>query len=235
MKFFEIISKWIFVLCLPILLLSASISWAANSLWLYNYGASKYEVRQSLVDSGIEITDSELESFYSGLISYFNSSEKYFNFTTIKDGQSFDILTPEEVIHFRDVKGLIRLDYSLFAGTFIYVLGYAGVFLFWRRQRQRVAWGVMTGSGITLGLMLILGLGMLFNFGPLFYQFHVLFFRNNLFWLTQGYQLFLFPEGFFSDAALFCALATAVSAIILGGAAGWYLLSIKRKARPSKD
>ncbi|MDD5039193.1 MAG: DUF1461 domain-containing protein [Dehalococcoidales bacterium] len=231
MKILGIISKWIFILCLPVLLLSSSIDWAANSLWLYNYGSYKYNVRQTLVNSGIEINDTELESYYSGLISYFNSGEEYYNFSTVKHDLPFDILTTEEVIHFRDVKGLIRLDYRLLAGTLAYVLSYTGVCLLWRKRQywQRLAWGVVIGSGITLGMILALGLGMLFDFGPLFYRFHLLFFSNN-FWSVEGYQLLLFPERFFYDAALFCALATATGAVVLGTIAGWYLWLARSRA-----
>jgi hypothetical protein len=42
----------------------------------------------------------------------------------------------------------------------------------------------------------------------------------------------LFPDGFFYDAVLFCALGTAGLAIILGGVAGGYLLSKKGKSTP---
>jgi LPXTG-motif cell wall-anchored protein len=46
---------------------------------------------------------------------------------------------------------------------------------------------------------------------------------------TRDYLIMLFPQGFWFDVALFCAIATAVGAIILGGI-GWWL---RRKKRAS--
>ena len=40
-------AKWLFIICLPALLLSASISWAVNSQWLYQYGFDRYDVSRT--------------------------------------------------------------------------------------------------------------------------------------------------------------------------------------------
>ena len=61
-------AQWIFIVCLPVLLLSAVIGFLANSLWLYEYGAHKYGVGQSLADAGLKLSDSELSGIYAGLI-----------------------------------------------------------------------------------------------------------------------------------------------------------------------
>ena len=233
MKILGTAANWLFILCLPVLLLTASIGWAANSLWLYEYGFQKYDVGQTLADSGLELADSELKKIYAGLISYFNSDEEYISLTVVQDSKPTNLFTPEEVIHFWDVKGLIWLDYWLLLGTLIYTLGYTGVTLFRQkgRERRQLTLGVAGGSGITLALILALGLGIRFGFGELFLQFHRLFFSNE-YWSAEGYMLLLFPERFFYDAALFCALATAVGAVILGGVAGGYLLFTRRGASP---
>ena len=42
-----IAAKWLFMLCLPILLLTASIATAVNSLWLYKSGFEKYGISQT--------------------------------------------------------------------------------------------------------------------------------------------------------------------------------------------
>ena len=224
MRILGIAAKWLFMLCLPILLLTASLGWAANSLWLYKYGFEKYNISQAT-----GLADSELEKAATGLISYFNSDEDYISLT-------FVLFNQQEVIHLKDVKGLIRLDYRVLLGTLVYVLAYAGVCLLWQKRRywRRLAWGVVGGGGITLALMLALGLGILFGFSQLFWQFHVISFSNE-FWLldpTKDYLKMLFPDGFFYDAALFCAGITAGLAIILGGVGGGYLLSTRGKATP---
>ena len=232
MKILGIVAKWLFIVCLPVLLLTASLSWAANSLWLYKYGAERYNVSQKLADSGLELTDLELERVYAELISYFNSDEEYVSLTVVKDNRQFSLFAPEEVIHFKDVKGLIWLDYWLLLGTLIYVLAYAGASLFWWKDRRQLAWGVVGGGGITLAVILALGLGALSGgFGKLFDQFHLLFFSNE-YWSAKGYMLLLFQEDFFRDAAISCALFTAGLAVILGGVTGGYLLVTRNKVTP---
>jgi integral membrane protein (TIGR01906 family) len=229
LRILGIIAKWLFILCLPVLLLTASIGGVVNSLWLYKYGFSKYNVSQTT-----GLAEAELEKAAKGLINYFNSDEEYISLTVVKDGQPFELFNQREVIHLKDVKGLIWLDYWVLLGTLIYALGYAGVSLFWRRRRywRRLAWGVVGGCGITLALMLALGLGMLLGFDRLFLQFHLISFTN-LFWQldpTKDYLIMLFPQGFWYDATLFCALATVAGALILSGVAGVYLKKTKGQA-----
>lgn len=220
MKILAIVAKWLFILSLPVLLLTASIGWAVSSSWLYKSGFERYDVSRT---SGL--AESELEKAASGLISYFNSAEEYISLTVEKDGEPFELFKQREVAHLKDVKGLIRLDYQVLLGTLVYVLAYAAVSLFWRRDWRRLARGVAAGSGLTLILILALGLSALLNFDQLFLQFHLISFANELWMLdpTRDYLIMLFPQGFWYDAALFCAGITAGLAIILGGVAGGYL------------
>jgi len=231
LRILSIVAKWLFILCLPILLLTASIAWAANSLWLYNYGFDKYNVSQTT-----GLAEIELEKAAKGLIGYFNSDEDYISLTVVKDGEPFELFNQREVIHLKDVKGLFWLDYRLLLGTLIYALAYAGVSLFWRRKRywRRLAWGVVGGSSLTLALMLALGIGTLLNFDQLFLQFHLISFANELWMLdpTQDYLIMLFPQGFWYDAALFCGGITTGLAVILGGVSGGYLRFARRRAVP---
>jgi integral membrane protein (TIGR01906 family) len=230
MKALAIAAKWVFILCLPFLLFTASLAWAINSLWLYNYGFEKYNISQVT-----GLPDSELDKAASGLVSYFDSDEEYISLTVIKDGESFELFNYREVIHLRDVKRLIWLDYWVLLGTLIYVLAYAGVCLFWRRPEywRNLGWGVVGGSSLTLGLMLALGLVGSFAFDWLFWQFHVISFTANDFWLldpTKDYLKMLFPDGYFYDVVLFCTLGVAGLAVILGGVSRLWLKFNRKKA-----
>jgi len=81
--------------------------------------------------------------------------------------------------------------------------------------------------------MLALGLGTLLGFDQLFWQFHLISFANELWMLDPAtdYLIMLFPQGFWYDATIFCALTTTGLAIILGGVAGGYLLFTRSKAK----
>lgn len=227
-RIFIITARWLFIICLPALLLTASIGFVVNSQWLYEYGFDKYNVGQAT-----GLADSELENAASGLIDYFNSNKDSIEITVIKDGQSFTLFNQKEVAHLKDVKGLIWLDYWVLLGTGAYVLVYAAVSLYWlaRECRRRLATAVINGSGLTIGLILLLGLLALLDFDRFFLQFHLISFANDLWQLdpTKDYLIMLFPQGFWYDATLFCAVLTLAMAAILAGVAGGYLLITRRR------
>ena len=225
MKVLLTIAKSLFILCLPVLLLTASLAWAVNSLWLYQSGFEKYNVSQTT-----GLAEPELQKAAQGLISYFNSGEEYISITVEKNGKPFELFNEREEMHLKDVKGLIRLDYWVLLGTLVYALVYAGVSI-WKRSYRRLGWGLVGGSGLTMALVLALGLGALFDFDQLFWQFHLLSFANE-FWLldpTKDYLIMLFPGGFWYDAALLCAGVTAGLAVVLGGVGGGRLLTTRRQ------
>ncbi len=223
-----IAAKWVFMICLPVLLLTASIGGAINSLRLYQYGFDKYGVSQTT-----GLAEAELEKAAAGLIGYFNSNEEYIGLTVVKDGQPFVLFNQQEIAHLKDVKGLMRLDYWVLWGTLLYTVGYAVVSLFWQqgRHRRRLARGVAGGSGLTLALMLAVGLGVVLGFDRLFWQFHLISFANELWILdpTRDYLIMLFPRGFWFDTTLFVTLAAVAGALVLGGIAGVYLKKTKRQ------
>jgi integral membrane protein (TIGR01906 family) len=231
LKILLIIASGLFALCLPCLLLTASIWWAANSHWLYTSGFTRYDVAAST-----GLTEAELDMVAAELIDYFNSGEEFVDITVIKDGQTFELFTEEEILHFRDVKGLFRLDFYVLLGTGIYAVGYAALSLIWRRPQYRrgLAKGTLAASIIALLLMLALGLGTLFNFDWLFLRFHLLSFSNE-FWSAKGYMVLLFPRDFWYDAAIYCAIATAVGAAILGLVAAGYLFFTRKATSRQVD
>jgi integral membrane protein (TIGR01906 family) len=227
MKIIRTIAYWLFIICLPALLLTTSIRIATNSSELYRYGFNKYDISQVT-----GLAPGELDKVITGLISYFNSNEEYINLTVIKDGKPFVLFNEREVGHLKDVKGLFRLNIRVLVGTLVYAVIYAGLnYMLWQDKR-RVAKGLIGGSALTLALIIVLGLMMWVNFDWFFYQFHLLSFTNDL-WLldpTTDYLIMLFPQGFWLDAAIFVTLFTAALALLAGGM-GWWRL---KKEKPAK-
>jgi len=222
------ISRWLFILCMPAMLMTAGIAIAVNCQPLYEYGFDKYDVGQT---TGLE--DAELEKTAGGLISYFNSDEETIDLTVTRDGQPFTLFNQREIGHMKDVKGLIRLDYWVLVATGGYVLLYSVLSLCWltEESRRQLVGATVGGSGLTLGVMLALGLIAVIDFDWFFLQFHLISFTNDLWQLdpAKDYLIMLFPQGFWSDAALFCAILTVALAVIIGGTAGGYLLYRRRQ------
>ncbi len=222
MRILGAVAKWLFILCLPVLFLSASISLAFNSPRLYEYGFDKYHV--SLTTG---LADAELDKAAAGLIRYFNSGEDYISLKVVKNGQPLVLFNQREVAHLKDVKALVWLNYRLLLGSLTFALIYSGISLFWHRRacRRRLAQGMVTGSLITLAMMLALGLGVWLNFDQLFLQFHLLSFANDFWQLdpSTDYLIMLFPAGFWFDVTIFATLTTVIMAAITAGAGWGYL------------
>ncbi len=216
MKHLPAAAKWLFVVCLPLLLISAGLAGAFNSLWLYKFGFDKYEISQKT-----GIAEVELEKAARGLISYFNSGEEDISVSVIKEGQPFSLFNQREVAHLRDVKELVRLDYRVLVASLLYALFFTGLSLFrWRNWRQ-LARGAMWGGSLTLALMAVLRVVTLFNFDQFFRQFHLLSFTNDLWMLdpSKDYLLMVFPGGFWYDATQFIALGVGTAAVLITGLA----------------
>jgi integral membrane protein (TIGR01906 family) len=220
LKILGITARWVFVLCLPVMLFTASLAWGFNSLWLYKYGFHKFGVSQST-----GIPESELDRSAHELIHYFNNNAEFIQVTIIANGKTFPLFTEQEQDHFKDVKGLIRLDYNVLGGTLAFVLmfGLWAAFGLQGQRRRMLARTLIWGSGLTLLLLLILAVAAVVDFNQLFIDLHYLIFSNTD-WSAPGYMLMLFPGDFWFDAALICFGFMAGLAVILGGMAIGYLV-----------
>jgi integral membrane protein (TIGR01906 family) len=208
MKALPTINTILFVICIPVLLITTNVRFAVNDIRLYEYGFNKYEVTET---TGLD--DEELTQTAQRLIDYFNSDEEYTDIEVFKE---------REVEHLKDVKGLIQLVYRLQIGTLIFILIYVAFnFLLlrralWREIARRLVWGGLA----TIGLIVILGFLALVGFDDLFLWFHLVSFRNDLWQLSPDAMLLLmFPQGFFNDATLFLAGGTILEAAVIGGIA----------------
>jgi integral membrane protein (TIGR01906 family) len=220
MNIFKRITQVLFVICMPVLLFTASVSTAANCVWLYNYGFHKYDI--TAVTS---IDPAELDKAAHEIIHYWNSSDKTIDINVIKDGQPFTLFNEREVSHMVDVKALFRLAYKFLLGTVIYALVFLGLSLFLWKDERLLGVGLLWGSGFSVMLMIMLGVLATIDFNWLFTQFHLLSFTNDL-WLLDpatDYLIMLFPEGFWLDAVIVIFALIVILALAIGFT-GWRML-----------
>lgn len=209
----------LFVICIPLFLLSSNIRWVANDLPFWKEGFVKYNVSENT-----GLSEEELIDISKGLIHYFNSGET---------DDTMEIFSGDDVMHLRDVRGLIQLDYIIQWTT----LGYMAVFViaglaFLRKRFSRLFVVCVAAGGVAgIASLAILGVVALIDFNWLFLIFHRIFFTNDL-WLSSGYLPLIYTEGFFSDAAKFIVIATVLESALVGSAAGFLLL---RRRRPIAD
>jgi hypothetical protein len=111
LKILNLCTKYIFILCLPVLLLSGSLAWGFNSTWILEYGFRKYDVSGN---TGLSTT--ELNTIAHDWVRYINSGDPYWHIIIEREENSFELFTEEEQMHFGDVKQLIRLDHHFRPG-----------------------------------------------------------------------------------------------------------------------
>jgi len=220
----------LFVITVPLFLVNASITWAINDSGLYNRGFEKYRISRYT-----GITESDLRQAGAAIRHYFNSGDEPLEVRAPVFGEERAIFNQREVIHMRDVKGLVRGVY-LFAGASIaYILavaigGFAG---FGRTFAGPLARFMLWGGLLTLGLLLLFGLLAIAGFDSLFLTFHQLSFSNDLWRLdpSRDYLIIMFPLGFWFDATMRVAATSVIGAIGLAGVSGGYLLYHRRSRR----
>lgn len=217
------IAAVLFIIAVPLFLVSVSVTWAVNDPNIYHRGFSKYQI--SLYTG---ITEADLRQAGADIRHYFNSSDEPLVLRSRVFGEEQEIFNQREVQHMRDVKGLIRGVYAVAVGSGVYLLGAAIAGLSWQRYRfvERLAKLSLWGGGLTLGLVLGVGLFALVGFDTLFLKFHQLSFANDFWQLDPrtDYLVIMFPEGFWFDATMFVAALTVGSAALLIGLSGGYLM-----------
>ena len=138
-------------------------------------------------------------------------------------GEERPLFNQNEILHMRDVKGLVRGVYRVQQITGIYMVVYMAVVLAASRGRslRREAGRVLAGSLLTVGMVAATGLISLVGFDFLFEQFHVISFSNDLWMLDprHNYLTRLFTQGFFLEATIFVAAGVILQALLLAALA----------------
>lgn len=212
-----LLASVLFIIGVPVLLVSSNLRAAANEVRLYEYGFNKYEVGMA-----VGLDQEELRDVALDLIEYFNDDREYLDLALFSD---------RETEHVKDVKGLVQLDYRVQIASAAYIGAFivAGFVVARGRFRRILAGRLIWGGFLTIALLIALGIWALVDFESMFLVFHLSSFSNELWILNPGDNLLLmFPEGFFNEATLFVAGATVIEALLVG-AIGWGIIRCKRR------
>ena len=224
----------LFVIAVPVFLVTGSITWAFNNIGLYEDGFEKYRIAWV---SGIAPED--LRQVALDLRSYFNSGDEPLSMRTPIFGEERDLFNEKEVLHMYDVKRLLWGVYAAWAvsAALLIVLTAAG---FARQRRAHVpvlARRALWGGGLTVGLLVVFGLVATVGFDALFLLFHRISFANDFWQLDPrtDYLVLLFPQGFWFDATMWAALRALAGGVLLAAAGGACLAWRRWGSRPSQD
>ena len=202
------------IVAIPILLVTSSLRFAINAGGLYEYGFDTYDIS---LRTGIE--REELSRLGGEIRDYFNDDTELIDIDAVIYGELVPLFTEREIIHMKDVKGLIRGVYTFQWITLGYLLATVAAYA-WLRRRDAIGGIVRVGFwGGVLTLLIIgaLGIGSVIGFESLFLAFHQLSFANDFWRLNPRIHnlIAMFPEPFFRDATLFVALMAIGQALLL--------------------
>jgi len=204
----------LFIIAVPLFLITATVTWAFNSPGVYNDGFEKYSISRI---SGI--TDTDLRQVGADIRHYINSGEEPLAVRTRILGQERDLFNQQEIAHMKDVKSLVRGVYVLAVVSAAYLAAMIVIGFGLQRSRfvpaltERLAWS----GGLTLILLVVFGIAALVGFDSVFLKFHQLSFANDFWQLDPrtDYLVRLFPQDFWFDATKWVAVRAITGALIL--------------------
>ena len=210
-----------FILAIPTFLVTTNVRLAFSSVQLYTYGFERYNVTRTT-----GLNSAQLVTVAQEIRDYFNSSEEFLDVNVVLGGEERPLFNQNEILHMRDVKGLVRGVYAVQLITGLYMVVYMAVVLAASRGRslRRAAGLVMAGSLLTIAMVGATGLVSLVGFDFLFEQFHIISFSNDLWMLDprHNYLTRLFTQGFFLEATIFVAVGVIFQALLLAALA-WFI------------
>ena len=212
----------LFMVAVPVFLVTGGLTWAFNSIGLYEGGFEKYHISRV---SGI--TPGDLREVALDLRSYFNSEEEPLDIRTRIYGSERELFNEKEVHHMADVKRLLWAVYAAFlvSAACLAALMAAGAVRSKSAYLPTLAFRAACGGGLTVVLLVLFGVVALVGFDALFLLFHRVSFAND-FWRLDprtDYLVLLFPQGFWFDATIWVALRSLAGGLILAAAGGGYL------------
>ena len=210
MKILKIFANILFVLSIPIFLITTNTRLLINSPFVYSM-----EFNQMDISSKTNIEKQELLSISQQIRSYFNNNQDYLNIETFINGIKQPLFNDREISHMFDVKKLVKTTYStqLITG-FLLTLMFCIDLIFRKKTLKR---NIFLGSIITIGGIIFVGIGVLFSFDQIFILFHQLSFTNDLWILdpSKDYLIKIFNPKFFYDSTIYIALATIIESLII--------------------
>lgn len=222
---------WRFIVVLfAIALLTLPIAWsvrfAAQSGWWWERGFDRFDVERR---TGLE--RSEIDQAGTTIRAYFLNDEEHLAVVVnTPAGTSEPLFTERETLHMVDVKRLIERTYDAGWASLGFLIAFVVGVVWWRRRAGgRGAAPFLAQAGFYAGLgvaavVALLAIVAATGFDGTFRQFHLLFFTNDLWQLSNRDRLIqFFPQGFFFETTLLIGSTAIAFALVMAGSGFWYL------------
>ena len=230
MGFARTLVTLVFIVALPVAVVTTNIRLLANAPVVYSYAFDRYGAEDA---TGLSRAD--LDSTANALRQYFNNDEKTFYHTVTEGGLPGPVFNARETRHMQDVKQLFVWVNRLQEFSVVFVLAYVVAFFVWARDSNVRQLAAQSLIGLGLGTLVVGGVAVVaaFGFDAAFTRFHELFFSNNLWQLdpSRDHLIQMFPQGFWRDITIALGAMCAIEAALIGAFAGIYLMTTRAGQR----
>ena len=218
----------LFILAIPVALITTTVRFAASEHRVYDYSVRQYDAASV---SGIP--QAELLRANRELVGYFKGGDPGPLRIEVQDdsGQRVSLFNARETAHMGDVRDLFQALFTVQAIAVAAALTLAVLMLVLWPVRALAA-AALYGSLLTMGVVGFTGLvAVTGGFEAAWDQFHFLAFSNDLWRLNPAsdHLIQMFPEAFWRDISVLIGAFTLLQALIISGAATAYLILSRSK------
>ena len=220
----------LFIVALPVALVSTNIRIVANEPRVYQYATDHFHTTQTT-----GVPRSELLRASSDLRAYFNNSDDtIFVRVTNSNGEAISLFNSRETAHLRDVKTLFQGMFRVQEVSVVFILAYIVAVFIWAREHSlhALAREILVSAAIGAAAIGLLGAIALAGFDAAFERFHLIFFNNDLWQLDPAtdHLIQMFPDGFWRNVTLWIGVGTLAELGVLAAGAGVYLGLTRRSS-----
>ena len=205
----------LFLIAIPVLLVSSNIRFFAGEVRLYERGFRKYDAAETT-----QVSLPELDRAAGEIIDYFENDTETLRIVVTRQGEEVSLFNARETIHMKDVKWLMQIVFRVQEISFAYVITYIATVYLWSRERPLRGLAKQALMGLGVGAAVVVGIGVpaVIDFHATWDRFHMLVFRNNFWQLDPDRDrlIQMFPEPFWQESAyIITAMTVAEAAIIV--------------------
>lgn len=204
----------LFVVALPVFLVTANIRFLASDIGYYKHGFREFDAAGR---SGLPLSD--LDRAGEEIIEYFEDDAGTLRILVTIDGQETSLFNAKETEHMRDVKTLMRVVYRVNEVSLAIVLTYVACAVIWTGERTVAGLARLALSGVGFGVAVVgvIGVFALTGFDQAWTAFHEIAFRNDLWRLDPDTDrlIQMFPEPFWEEATFIVAGLTLAEVTVV--------------------
>jgi integral membrane protein (TIGR01906 family) len=219
LRFVRQIAALLFIIALPVALVTTSVRIVMNEPRVYQYATDHYDTTATT-----GISRSELLRASGELRDYFNNGDDTIFIRVERNGQPVSLFNDRETAHLRDVKNLFQTSSRLEEGAILFIMAYVVTVFLWAREGsvRRLAREVLISGLLGLAVVVLLGVFALTGFDTLWTRFHVVAFTNGNweFDPATDHLIQMFPDDFWRDVTLLIGAVTIAELALLSAAAG---------------